>query len=175
MFAVNHLAHFSLTTRLLPRLSAAEQGRIVHTSSGAHAFVPRFDFEDFNWARRRYRMFPAYAASKLATMLFNQALGARLSGTACTSNAFHPGWVGTQLGANNGLLGALALALVRPFARTPERGAETGLYLACDPGLAGRRGEYFQDRRATRAASSAREAGAPERLWELSERLLGAH
>ena len=175
MFAVNYLSHFLLTTRLLPGLAAAEQGRIVHTASGAHGFVPRFDFDDFNWTRRRYRMFPAYGSSKLATVLFNEALGMRLSGTACTSNAFHPGWVGTQLGANNGLLGSLGIALVRPFARTPERGAATGVYLACDPGLTDRRGEYFQDCRAIRPASSARELGASARLWELSERLLAAH
>ena len=172
MFAVNHLAHFLLTLRLMPQLSAAPAARIVHTASGAHAMIPRFDFDDYNWTTRGYRMFPGYAASKLANVLFNQALAERLRGGPVTSNAFHPGWVGSQIGANNGALGRIGVRLLRPFARTLERGAETGIYLAVEPAVAGRTGEYFKDCRPVPIARSAAEPGAAERLWTLSERLL---
>ena len=172
MFAVNHLGHFLLTLRLLPQLAAAPAARIVHTASGAHAMIPRFDFADYNWTARPYRMFPGYAASKLANVLFNQALAQHLGPGRATSNAFHPGWVGSQIGANNGAVGRIGARLLRPFARTLERGAETGIYLACDPAVAGQSGGYFKDCRPVTPAASGQEPGAPERLWELSERLL---
>jgi len=172
MFAVNHLAHFLLTRRLLASLSAAPAGRIVHVSSGAHAFVRGFDSEDYNWTRRRFRMFPAYGASKLANLLFNLSLAQRLAGTRVTSNALHPGAVATGLGKQDGALANLIPWLMKPFFRTPEQGARTSIYLAANPAAAQSQGQYFVDCEPRQPRPWALDREAAERLWSLSERLL---
>src|SRR5262249_21349057 len=99
-FAVNFLAHFLLTTRLLPSLQAAPAARVVHVSSNTHMLSRGFDFEDYNWQRRRFFSIRAYAHTKLAILLFNRGLSRRLAGTRITSNALHPGIVGTGMGTD---------------------------------------------------------------------------
>lgn len=170
MFAVNYLAHFLLTTRLLPALSAP--ARVVHVGSGAHAMVRGFDFDDYNWQRRRYRTFPAYGHSKLANLLFNRALAKRLAGSGVTSNTLHPGAVATGMGSNNGTLGKVAMLLLKPFFLTPEQGAQTSVYLATDPAASAFNGEYFIKCKPARPRPWAEDDAAAERLWSLSETLL---
>lgn len=172
MFAVNHLAHFLLTTRLLPALQAAPSARIVHVASGAHAFVRGFDFDDYNWTRRPFRTFPAYGHSKLGNILFNRSLAARLADTPVVSNALHPGAVSTGMGTNNGGFGRIVTALLRPFFLTAEQGARTSIYLASDPGAGAYRGQYFIKCKPVRPKPWAEDDAAAERLWALSETLL---
>lgn len=172
MFAVNHLAHFLLTLRLLPALCAAPAARIVHVASDAHHFVRGFDFDDYNWSRRRYRTFPAYGHSKLANILFNRALARRLADTSVVTNALHPGAVASGMGSNNGSLGKIAMTLLRPFFLTPEQGARTSVYLATAPEVAAHRGEYFIKCKPAQPKPWARDDAAAERLWRLSEQLL---
>jgi hypothetical protein len=56
---------------------------------------------------------------------------------------------------------------------TPEDGASCSLFVATAPELAKVTGEYFEKSRAKKAASAARDEGAQEKLWALSEELLG--
>ena len=173
MFGVNHLAHFLLTMRLLPNLKAAPAARIVHVSSMAHKFIGGFDFDDYNWTKRKFRSFPAYGQSKLANLLFNRKLARELAGTCVTTNALHPGAVATSLGTQNGgLISKLVPMLLKPFFLTPEGGARTSIYLACDTAAAGYNGEYFDKCKAIQPKANALDDGAAERLWTLSEQLI---
>jgi hypothetical protein len=52
---------------------------------------------------------------------------------------------------------------------TPERGAETVIYLATAPEVEDVSGKYFVDRRAVASTRASRDAAAAERLWRLSE------
>jgi retinol dehydrogenase-12 len=173
MFAVNHLAHFLLTNRVLQNLRAAPAGRIVHVASGAHAFVNKFDFEDYTWHNRRWATMKAYGHSKLANLLFNRSLSLRLGATgSVTSNALHPGAVGSNMGSNNGWTGRLGMALMKPFFLSPEKGAETSIYLASAAQAAQHRGEYFIKCRTAKPKPWAEDDSAAERLWGLSAALL---
>jgi NAD(P)-dependent dehydrogenase (short-subunit alcohol dehydrogenase family) len=134
--------------------------------------VERFDFDDYNWQRRPFRMYPAYGQSKLGNVLFNRALAGRLAGTQVTTHAFHPGVVGTHLGINNGLIARGINLALRPFARKPSEGAATALYLATDPSVQKENGTYFKDSRPARPHASGRDDVAAERLLTLSESLL---
>lgn len=172
VFAVNHLAYFLLTHLLLDRLCAAPRARIVNVASEAHKFASRIELDDVGH-QGRYKPMRVYGHSKLANLLFTAELARRLAGTRVTANACHPGAVATQLGQNNGPLARLAIALVRPFFRSPERGAATSIYLASSPAVEGLSGRYFMDCREAMPAPQARDDEAAKRLWNLSLRMTG--
>ncbi len=127
--ATNHLGHFALTNLLLPRL----RDRVVVVSSASHRHGD-LDLEDLDWDRRGYRPYAAYAASKLATMLFLAELQRRLSAAGSTLRATgaHPGNTRTAITSStgNGLttrVGAVGQGLV---AMPAWRGALPVLYAA---------------------------------------------
>ena len=108
----------------LPALRQAPAARIVNVSSHAHTFVRDMGFEDMQ-AEKGYKTFREYGRSKLANILFTRSLAQRLEGQNITVNCLHPGAVATSLGTNNGVTGKVLTTLLKPFFRSPERGAAT--------------------------------------------------
>jgi NAD(P)-dependent dehydrogenase (short-subunit alcohol dehydrogenase family) len=168
-WAVNHLAPFLLTTLLLNRVEASAPARIITTASAAH-FRAEIPFDDM-LGERSYPMmgYARYGQTKLANILFTRALARRLAGTAVTANCFHPGFVGSGFAHNNGWLMGTAMSIGRIFARSPEQGADTLVFLADSPEVSSVSGAYFVDRREVRPSAAARDDAAAERLWQLSE------
>jgi NAD(P)-dependent dehydrogenase (short-subunit alcohol dehydrogenase family) len=171
-FQVNHLAPFLLTGLLLARLRESGPARVVTVASAAHAGVPGVDFEDLQ-GERGYAGFKAYSQSKLCNILFARELARRLGGARVASNSLHPGVVATGFGRNAGGWLALGVRLAAPFMRSPERGADTAVWLASSPEVEGVSGRYFADRRPVQLRGAARDDAAARRLWEVSERLAG--
>ena len=172
VFAVNHLAYFLLTRLLFERLAGSGDARIVNVASEAHRLARGIDFDDLGHAHR-YRGMRVYGHSKLANILFTYELARRTAGTRVSANCLHPGAVGTRLGHNNGRLATLLARALRPFIRTPERGAATSIHLASSPAVTGISGKYFIDGREARSSRASYDAGAAQRLWDVSERLTG--
>ncbi len=172
MFAVNHLAHFLLTRLLLPRLQACAPSRIVHVASNAHSFCKGMRWHDLAH-EREFSAFPAYGHSKLANILFSNELARRLRGSGVTSNALHPGAVATGIGSNNGITGRVVPLLLKPFFRSPARGAATTVYLASAAEIDGVTGKYFYDSKPADPKPWALDTNAAGRLWVTSEKLLG--
>ena len=171
VFAVNHLAYYLLTRLLLARLEASAAARIVNVASAAHRSA-RLDFGDLE-NERGYRAMSVYGQSKLANLLFTYELARRLEGTKVTANTLHPGAVGTGLGRNNGRFAIVLSRLLRPLLRTPERGAETSIYLAASPKVEGVNGKYFADCRETASSPASLDPADARRLWDVSARLTG--
>jgi len=168
-WAVNHLAPFLLTTLLLDRLTRSAPARVVTTSSGAHqgAHIPFDDLtSEHSYPRRG---FTRYGETKLANILFTAELGRRLTGTGVTANCFHPGLVATGFNRNNGALMNLAMTVIRPFSRSPAKGAETLVWLVDSPEVGDEQGGYFFDRRRATPTAEGRDMEAARRLWEVSE------
>lgn len=171
-FALNHLAYFLLTHLLLERLQASAPARIVNVSSGAH-FGARLNLDDVQMARG-YNGFRAYSNSKLMNLLFTYALARRLEGTGVTVNALHPGLVATQFAANNwGTLGQWGRKLLNLVSISAEKGAETSVYLATAPEVAGVSGQYFYRCQPAQSSAASRDQAAQERLWQISAALTG--
>jgi NAD(P)-dependent dehydrogenase (short-subunit alcohol dehydrogenase family) len=168
-WAVNHLAPFLLTTLLLDRLEQSAPARIVITASDAHkgAHIPFDDLE----AQRSHRTggIGRYRESKLANILFTAELARRLTGTGVTVNCFHPGVVASGFNRNNGRLLSAAMGILKPFSRSPERGADTLVWLVESPEVPGESGGYFVDRRPATPAAAARDMEAAARLWQVSQ------
>ena len=170
--AVNHYAPFLLTNLLLDRLRASAPARVVTVSSMGHKFAGRID-PDCLEPGGTYRGMRHYCISKLGNVLFTRELARRLAGTGVDAYSVHPGSVATRFGFNtDGILnwGSKLIAWTR---RTPEKGAETIVYLCTAPQPAGASGDYFFDCRARSTSRSGADLDLARRLWEASARVTG--
>ncbi|HXG07856.1 MAG TPA: SDR family oxidoreductase [Nitrososphaera sp.] len=173
-FAVNHLAPFLLTNLLLDLIKRSAPARIITTSSVAHRGARIIDFDDVQFEKRSYNGFKAYSLSKLANILFTRELAERLSGTGVTANCFHPGGVRTNLARENPWYYRLAWSVVGLFFISPEKGADTAIYLASSSDAGGITGKYFVKRKPVKPSDDAESKEAAVKLWEISERLTRA-
>ncbi|MFZ0570413.1 MAG: SDR family oxidoreductase [Rhodomicrobium sp.] len=174
-FAVNHLAPFLLTDRLLPALErggeAGRNARIVNVASAAanRASVVLGDL----MSKHRYSMFGAYSQSKLANILFTKELARRLPPRPISANCLHPGVVATRIGNKGGIEG-LVWSAIKPFMIGPERGAVNSLFVATSPDIEGVSGAFFVSRRPADPNPIAEDPAAAARLWSESEKLIEA-
>ncbi len=168
-FGVNHLGTFLLTHELMPILRESAPSRVVVLSSALH-YRGEMVWDDLQFERRKFSGSTAYSQSKLANVLYTVALSRRLAGAGVTVNAVHPGVVATELSRE---FPKVLVKIASLFMLTPERGADCSLFVATSPELAKVSGEYFEKSRAKKVARAARDEEAQEKLWALSEKLLG--
>jgi len=160
-FAVNYLAGYALTRRLLGLLTAAAPGaRVVSVASAGQAAI---DFSDV-MLTRAYDGTRAYAQSKLAQIVFTFDLAAELDPHEVTATALHPGtYMPTKMVTGAGI------APLTPL----EHGVDATWRLVADPQLDGVSGRYYNDTREARPDGQALDADDRRTLRELSERLTG--
>ena len=185
-FGVNHLGHMALTQKLLPLMQDRPDPRVVTVTSGAQYFG-KIRWDDLNWSAG-YDRYGAYGQSKLANVMFALELDARLrhqNSNVC-SLAAHPGIARTELQptalANGGNRAeALAYRLMDPLFQSAAMGALPQLHAATagtaqggehygPGGWGGLRGEPAR----CRIAPAALDPHQRQRLWSLSEELIGA-
>ncbi len=184
-FGTNHLGHFLLTCLLAPALVAGAPSRVVVLSSGAHK-MSGVDFDDINYERRDYEKWQAYGQSKTANALFAVALDKRLSDRGVRVYSVHPGMILTELGrhldeSDIKMLMASAEDTDRSFKTIPQ-GAATQVYAATSADLVGEGGMYMEDcgiarrsegERAWGVEAHAADSDVAERLWRVSEEMVG--
>jgi retinol dehydrogenase 14 len=171
-FALNHLAPFLLTNLLLARLMSSAPARIVTVSSGAQS-MGRIDFDDL-MGERRYSGQTAYNQSKLANVMFTYELARRLAGTGVSATALHPGMTNTAFSAEDPSRAfAPLVAMMRPFMRSPQKGAETPVYLASSANADGMTGQYFANREPKKSNKASYDTALTARLWQVSAGLVG--
>ncbi len=170
--ATNHLGPFLLTSLLLDLLQKSPAARIVNVASMAYRFSkPTLD--DIQ-SERSYSPVWEYGTTKLWNIMFTQELAKRLRAhgiTNVTTNALHPGAVATGYGQQSGGWLTALLTLGRPFMLSPEKGAETSIFLASDEGVGATSGGYFNKKKPAPVKSSFNTAANNQRLWQLSEQL----
>lgn len=169
-WATNVLGYHLTTALLLPLLRAAGSARVVNLASD---MAGGLDLSDVQYERRAYSGRAAYAQSKQADRMLTWALARRLAGSGVTANAVHPGFVATGIFAKGGgLVGQVAALYARLRAKTPEQGADTVVYLAASPEVAGRSGLYWADR--GERPCRFRDERQQETLWRLCEAMTAA-
>ena len=161
-FAVNYLASFVLTERLLPLLQRSAPARIVMVASLGQAAL---DFDDPMLERSLYEGRRAYAQSKLAQITYAIDLTDRLGvDSGVTVNSLHPAtFMPTKI-----VLDERGTS-VDPL----ERGVEATLRLAVDPELDQVSGRFFDRESESRAESQSYDPEARRKLRALSEELAG--
>ena len=185
-FGVNHLGHMALTLQLLPLMQSRHDARVVTVTSGAQYFG-KIRWDDPSWSKG-YDRYGAYGQSKLANVMFALELEARQQeqGSGIRSLAAHPGLARTDLqptaiatGGNR--LEALAYRLMDPLFQSATMGALPQLHAATAETVQG--GEHYGPDQwggmrghptRCRIAPAALDREQRQRLWQLSERLIGA-
>lgn len=167
--ATNVLGPYLMTKLLLPQLRAAGQSRIVNIVSAA---VGDFDLNDLQWRTRRYNSFRAYRQSKQALHMLTQHLARTLSNTGVVANAASPGFVKTSFLRNATGFVAAGLRAISFLAVSPAKGAETPMWLALSPEIAGATGKLYENLKEKVAPSY--QADELERLVQEIDRLTGS-
>jgi NAD(P)-dependent dehydrogenase (short-subunit alcohol dehydrogenase family) len=170
-FATNHMAYFVLTEGLRQRLWASAPARVINTASDAHR-GNKLDFDDLQSANS-YSGFKVYGRSKLCNILHARELARRWAGSGVTANSLHPGFVATRFGDESGGLVSFGIRVAKNFAISPEKGAETIIYLASSDEVAKTSGSYFYKCRATTPTQEAQDDDAAKRLWAETAKLAG--
>jgi NAD(P)-dependent dehydrogenase (short-subunit alcohol dehydrogenase family) len=159
-FAVNHLAAFVLTLRLLPLLRRSAPARVVNVASAGQYPI---DFNDV-MVERSYEGARAYRQSKLAQIMFGFELAERVPADEVTVNSLHPAtFMPTKI----------VLEQHGHSVDSLEEGVEGTLRLAVGPELDGVTGRYFNRQVEARADDQAYDAAVRRRLWDLSAELTG--
>jgi NAD(P)-dependent dehydrogenase (short-subunit alcohol dehydrogenase family) len=189
-FAVCHLGHFLFTCLLVPGLLEGAPARIVNLSSAGHKLSP-VRFEDLDFHDRPYDKWDAYGQAKTANILFSVALQQRLGPMGVCANAVHPGAIAeTRLGRYlqpediGTLLERSGRAGTGLRYKSLQAGAATTVWAAVAPELAGRGGLYLEDCAVSAIdddpaawaggyRSYAVDPQAAERLWQMSEAIVG--
>lgn len=168
--ATNHLGPFLLTSLLLDLLQKSPAARIVNVASMAYRFSkPTLD--DLQ-SEKSYSPVWEYGNTKLWNIMFTQELAKRLRKhniRNVTTNCLHPGAVATGYGKQTGGIVGAVLSLARPFMISPEKGAETSLFLATDPSVAAVSGGFFSKKKPEPVNSSFNTPANNQKLWEISE------
>ncbi|KAK9351713.1 hypothetical protein V1523DRAFT_296414 [Lipomyces doorenjongii] len=183
--AANHIGHFLLTNLLMPKLEAASPGaRIINVSSIGY-MLSEFRFDDWNFQDgKSYIPWLGYAQSKTANIHFTVGLAARLKKKGIYSFSLHPGLIyGTNLGVHldeESLKVLTEIALERGFPtledqrpKSSSEGCATALVAALDDSLEGKSGAYLSDCVIDNPREYARDSDNAEKLWLLSEELIG--
>ena len=159
-FAVNYLAGFLLTLRLLPLLQESAPARIINVASlGQQAL----DFDDL-MLERDYSGIRAYCQSKLAQIISGFDLAERVPAEQVTVNSLHPAtFMPTKM----------VLAERGSSVDTLETGVGATERLTSEPALAGVTGRFFDRTREARANAQAYDRAARDRLWQVSLELTG--
>lgn len=164
----NHLGHFLLTSLLLPLLTHSEPARIITVSSLGHSrgCIP---FDDMNY-EKGYDRVHAYENSKLANVLFTRQLAKILKGTNIQVFAVHPGAVQSNLGRHiMGTWSASNLSTI--FFKSTIEGIQTTLHCALE--ATQKEPYYYSDCGLGCASAAARDDAAAEKLWQISEKMVG--
>jgi len=157
-FAVNHLASFALTQRLLPLLAAGAPARVVQVASLGQSPI---DFEDLT-LEHDYSGTRAYGVSKLAMITAGFALASRLRAAEITVNSLHPGtYMPTKM----------VMDTIGYSVDSLETGVESVVHLVRDPALTGVTGRFYDRLRDARASDQAYDPAVQQRLWEVSTSL----
>jgi NAD(P)-dependent dehydrogenase (short-subunit alcohol dehydrogenase family) len=170
---VNHLAPFLLTNLLMPRL-VENRASIITTSSAAARVFGHIDLDDLG-NERAYTPNKAYGDAKLANILFTRELARRFGDRGVAAAAFHPGIVGTSFATGSTSPLRVLYRVFGRFLLSPEKGADTLVWLAtATPRTEWENGAFYTKRAIDRTNPQADDAALAATLWERSAALVHA-
>ena len=176
VFATNHVNIFLMTQLLLETLKKSAPSRIITVASKGLITYPFLDIELDNLkGEKKFNMQHAYYHAKQAQVMFTFDLAERLKGMGVTVNCVRVGNVAIP----NTRLDHLPKFLLkmyemkRKFALTPEKMAETYVWLAGDPSMQDVTGGYWDaPHTPVKANKNAYNRDTQQRLWDTTKKLI---
>jgi NAD(P)-dependent dehydrogenase (short-subunit alcohol dehydrogenase family) len=175
-FAINHLGHYALTSRLWPALTAAGTARVVSVASGRDP-AGRLRWDDVQF-ERDYDKWAAYTQSKLANILFAHHLDLLGRRHGVSAFSVSPGYILTPLQRHLAVEEMVAAGWIDAdgtptpgLFKTVEQGAATQVWAATSPQLDAHGGDYCVDCHIAEGSST--DSSEAARLWALSADLTG--
>ncbi|MGA9651572.1 SDR family NAD(P)-dependent oxidoreductase [Pedobacter sp.] len=175
-FALNLMTPFLLSRLLWGHLIAAKYARVINVSSNSHKLNAKPDMQDLQ-LKRHYNPLHAYGNAKLFLIWISRHFAHEASGIPgvnITVNTVDPGAVNTGFGKGRdfGMLINLLAGLAKPFFRTPEKGADTLIYLA-SVAQAKFNGKYIKDRRIAAVSEKHYSVEKELHVWQYCVQLAG--
>lgn len=151
-----------LFTRLVKPLMH-RGSRVVTTVSLAlyYGSIP----ENFPYPHARFNRFRQYACSKLALTLLCLRLAELWKEEGITVNMADPGIVDTPILKLHKWIDPVADAVFRPFTRTPEKGADTSIFLSSDLSLNGVTGGLYKNKKAGTLPEKITDHPYTDKVW----------
>lgn len=193
-FQTNHLSHFLFTNLIIDKILASKAPRVVFVSSHVHR-IGHIRWSDYNFNEgKHYQRWLAYGQSKTANALTALALAEKLGSRGVLSFAMCPGVIITNLAAhglddqasfaadltsmdnvygNSSLWGMADMKF-----KTLDQGAATHVFASFDTSIKDHNGSFLSDchiadQNLEEVYSWATNKVDAERLWKLSEKLVG--
>lgn len=170
-FATNHINYFLLTNLLLDNIKASPEGRVISVSSEAQKMIRSINWDDLEF-EKKFKGLKAYSQSKLFNAMFTYKLAKDLQNTNVTANCMHPGGVNTGFGKNTKGFMRFFVGLIFPLMRSPEKGAETLIWLATSDDVKGVSGKYFYDKKEIKSADWAYKKDNLDKLWNKTDSII---
>lgn len=162
--ATNYFSAFLLTNLLIDTLSKSEDPRIINVISGLYRYS-NLDWKDL-MMKYRYMPIVCYGRSKLMLAMFTLELADRLKEKKISVNAVDPGSVYTNIAKNYPKLFKVFYSLSEPFLRTPEKGAETIVYLSANKKIGDLTGKIFKNKMLQKPGKYIKKKERRQRLWD---------
>ncbi len=177
IFATNHIGIFLMTHLFLDLLKSSAPSRIITVASKGLITYPFLDIEFDNLnGERKFNTQHAYYHSKLAQVMFTYDLAEKLKGTGVSVNCVRV----TNVAIPDERLTHLPswlkkiYHLKRKMSISPERQAETYVYLAADPTIQEITGRFWdENNQQVRSNKNSYNRETWKKLWAESERLSG--
>lgn len=141
-FQVHVVGPFLLTGLLMPLLRASAPARVIWVSSGG-MYTEKLDVAKVE-SPDDYAPAKAYARAKRSQVVLTSELADRVPNAVVSFHAMHPGWAATP-GVERSL--PVFDKVMGPILRDADQGADTSVWLAASPEVAGSSGEFWLDRR----------------------------
>ncbi|KAL8785161.1 MAG: hypothetical protein Q9195_008753 [Heterodermia aff. obscurata] len=172
-FAANHVGHFLLTGLLIEEVLAAGEGAAIINVASLGYQLAEPDLDDPNFENgKSYYGWRAYGQSKTANILYSIALGKKLRRRGIAVFAVHPGVIlESKLQVNSGI--TKSNPLPPQTTKTLNQGAATVIIAALDPSFRKSSPSFLVENQVAEAAPYATDEASAEKLWALSEKLVG--
>lgn len=164
-FMVNYLTPLFITLKLLNSLKNSKNPRVVNVSSALHK-QGKYEVDDYN-CEKKFSGHQQYSNTKLYLVMITFYLAKKFPEISFFAN--HPGIIATGIFRETPEIIKTIFSWVLT---SPEKGAESNIYLSDSEDLAGKSGLYYDKLNIGKINPISNNPNLQNELWNLSDKIL---